>query len=106
MNLLYSVIIKPLYLIIECIYEVFYKITGIPGISVIGVSIGITLLCLPLYAVAEHWQQVERDTEKKLKPGIERIKKSFKGDEQYMILSTYYRENHYHPIMRSEERRV
>ena len=66
---------------------------------VLGVSLTVTLLCLPLYIVAEHWQQVERDTQAKLKPGVERIKKTFKGDEQYMILSTFYKQNHYHPMM-------
>ena len=34
-----------------------------------------------------------------MKDGIARIKKAFKGDEQYMMLNTYYRQNHYHPIM-------
>ncbi|UKI54053.1 MAG: YidC/Oxa1 family membrane protein insertase [Treponema sp.] len=36
---------------------------------------------------------------KKLDPGINRIKSVFKGDEQYMILTTFYKENHYHPLM-------
>ncbi|WP_052296130.1 YidC/Oxa1 family membrane protein insertase [Treponema brennaborense] len=69
------------------------------GISVIGVSFAVSILCLPLYIVAEHWQQVQRDIEKRLDPGISRIKAVFKGDEQYMILSTFYKQNHYHPIM-------
>ncbi|MCL2186300.1 MAG: YidC/Oxa1 family membrane protein insertase, partial [Treponema sp.] len=28
----------------------------------------------------------------------DKIKRAFKGDEQYMILKTFYRQNHYHPI--------
>jgi YidC/Oxa1 family membrane protein insertase len=68
------------------------------GISVIFISFAISVLCLPLYAVAEKWQQLERDIGKKLKPKADIIKKVFKGDERYMILSTYYRQNHYHPI--------
>jgi YidC/Oxa1 family membrane protein insertase len=56
------------------------------------------VLCLPLYAIAEKWRQIQRDIEEKLKPKIDKIKAVFKGDEQYMILSTYYRQNHYHPI--------
>jgi len=77
---------------------VFYHIFDNPGICLICVSVFVSTICLPLYAVAEHWQQVERDTEKKLENGVNRIKSVFKGDEQYMILSTYYRENHYQPI--------
>ncbi|MDR0575302.1 MAG: YidC/Oxa1 family membrane protein insertase, partial [Tannerella sp.] len=37
-------------------------------------------------------------TQKRLKPKLDKIKAVFKGDEQYLILSTYYRQNHYHPI--------
>ena len=98
-SLLYTVIIYPLILVIEFSFSLCSIIFHNPGISVIGVSIAVSLLCLPLYIVAEHWQQVERDTEKELEPGVQRIKKSFTGDEQYMILSTYYRQHHYHPIM-------
>ena len=70
-----------------------------PGVAVIGVSFAVSILCLPLYIVAEKWQQLQRDTEKRLEKGVERIKSAFKGDEQYMILSVFYKENHYHPIM-------
>ncbi len=98
-NILYTVILYPLVQIIEISFKVFDKLFSNTGIAVLGVSLTVTLLCLPLYIVAEHWQQVERDTQKKLKPGIERIKKAFKGDEQYMILSTFYKQNHYHPMM-------
>lgn len=98
-NFFYTLIIYPLYQIIEVVYRVFFEICKNEGISIIGVSIAVTLLCLPLYAVAENWQQIERNTQKKLAPGIERIKKTFKGDEQYMMLTTFYRQNHYHPMM-------
>lgn len=99
LNFLYTVIIYPLIQIIEFAYELFDNVFKNQGIAVIGVSIAVSVLCLPLYIVAEHWQQIQRDTEKKLDPGIQRIKSVFKGDEQYMILSTFYKENHYHPLM-------
>jgi membrane protein insertase Oxa1/YidC/SpoIIIJ len=69
------------------------------GVSIMCVSGVISLLCLPLYMVAERWQEVERNIQKQLKPKIDKIKAAFKGDEQYMILSAYYRQNHYHPVM-------
>lgn len=99
LNFFYMILIDPLYQIIEFVYMVFFKICSNVGFSVIGVSIAVTLFCLPLYAVAEHWQEVERNTQKSLKSGIDRIKKGFKGDEQYMMLNTFYRQNQYHPIM-------
>ena len=98
-SILYTTILYPLVQIIEISFTVFDKLFGNTGISVLGVSLTVTLLCLPLYIVAEHWQEVERNTQAKLKPGVDRIKKAFKGDEQYMILSTFYKQNHYHPMM-------
>ena len=98
-NILYTVILYPLVQIIEISYFLFDKLFDNTGIAILGVSLTVTLLCLPLYIVAEHWQQVERDTQKTLKPVIDRIKSVFKGDEQYMILSTFYKQNHYHPMM-------
>jgi YidC/Oxa1 family membrane protein insertase len=68
------------------------------GISVVFISIAISLLCLPLYNVAEYWQQLERDTQKRMKAKIDKIRAVFKGDERYLILSAYYRQNHYHPV--------
>ena len=98
LSALYTIIIYPLYQIIELSYRIFFEICENEGIAVIGVSVAVTLLCFPLYAVAESWQQVERDTQKRLRPGIDRIKATFRGDEQYMILNAFYKENHYHPM--------
>lgn len=98
-TILYTIILYPLVQIIEIAFMIFDKLFDNTGIAIIGVSFTVTLLCLPLYIVAEHWQQIQRDTENKLKPGIDRIKAVFKGDEQYMILNTFYKQNHYHPMM-------
>ena len=98
-NLFYTIIIYPLYQIIEIVFRAIFEIFKIPGFSIIGVSAAVSIMCLPLYAIAEKWQTIERNTQKKLKPGIDRIKATFKGDEQYMILNTFYHQNHYHPLM-------
>ena len=90
-NFFSTVIIYPLTQIIEVSYVFFNRFFKNPGISVIGVSLAVTLLCLPLYIVAERWQQIQRNTEAKLKPRTDKIKQAFKGDEQYMMLNTYYR---------------
>ena len=96
---LYTIIITPLIQITEFFYELFYEITRSQGIAVLGLSFVVTIFTLPLYMVAEQWQEKERKIQAKLKDGIGRIKSTFKGDEQYMILSVFYRQNHYHPIM-------
>lgn len=99
LNALYTIIIYPLYQIVEFVYRVFKSVFDNPGISIIGVSIVITLLCLPLYDVAEKWQEVERDIQKKMSFRVARIKKTFKGDERYMMLSAYNRLEGYNPLM-------
>ena len=98
-DFLYSIIIFPLYQIVELIYAVSLKVFNNSGYAVLVVSFGVSFLCLPLYIIAEKWQETERQIQARLKPGIDRIKSVFKGDEQYMILSTYYKQNHYHPMM-------
>ena len=80
-NFFSTVIIYPLTQIIEVSYVFFNRFFKNPGISVIGVSLAVTLLCLPLYIVAERWQQIQRNTEAKLKPRTDKIKQAFKGDE-------------------------
>jgi YidC/Oxa1 family membrane protein insertase len=97
-NFLYTVIIYPITLIIEFVFVFAQKVFKETGISVAFISVAVSLLSLPLYAVAEKWQQTERDTQKRLKPKIKKIRAAFKGDERYMVLSAYYRQNHYHPV--------
>lgn len=98
-NILYNIIIFPLTQLLEFCYEFIYEATNKPVIAVIALSFVVTLCTLPLYMVAEAWSEKERNVQEKLKPGIDRIKATFKGDEQYMILNTFYKQNHYNPIM-------
>jgi len=97
-NIFYTTIIYPIVQIIEIVFTVSQKLFKETGLSIICVSGAISILCLPLYAVAEKWQKKERYIQKKLEPKITKIKSVFTGDERYMILSTYYRQNHYHPV--------
>jgi len=98
LDTLYTIIIYPITQILEFTFFISQKLFKENVISIIFISFTTSVLCLPLYAVAEKWQQLQRDTEKKLKSKADKIKKVFSGDEQYMILATFYRQNHYHPI--------
>lgn len=99
MNPLYLIFIYPIELLIELVFQLSYKLWDSCGISLAAVSLAVSFLSLPLYIIAERWQQKERDIQKAFKPEIDEIKAVFKGDERYMILSTFYRQNHYHPVM-------
>lgn len=98
MNLIYTIIIAPIELLIEVCFVLFYKIFHNLGFSIAAISVFVTIVTLPLYHVAEQLQKRERDQRLKLQPQIDRIKSTFKGDEQYMMLSTLYRQNGYHPL--------
>lgn len=88
----------PLQIVFEIIYYFAFKLTGNLGISIVALSFAVSLLVLPLYERAEVIQKEEREIEAKLAKGVEHIKKTFRGDEQLMMLQTYYRKNNYNPL--------
>ncbi|MBQ6359793.1 MAG: membrane protein insertase YidC [Lachnospiraceae bacterium] len=98
LSVLYNLIVQPLVLIIEIIFVLMYRLLKNPGVSIIGVSLVVNFLILPLYRRADVMQEAERDKQASMKHWVDHIKKTFKGDEQYMMLQTYYRQQNYHPL--------
>ena len=98
LSMLYTFIISPLELLFEVIFMVANKIIGNEGLSIIFLSLAVNALVLPLYKRADELQTEERDIQVKMAPMIKHIKKTFKGDERFMMLQTYYRHNNYKPI--------
>jgi YidC/Oxa1 family membrane protein insertase len=98
MSFLYTLIIFPLVQIMELCYLFVYRVSDNPGLALFGVSLAVSTFTLPLYLRAEKWQEAEREIHRRLAPKIAKIKAMFSGDQQYMVLSTYYRQNRYHPV--------
>ncbi len=96
-TMLYNLLIGPLELFFEIVFVLANRVIGNPGLSIIFLSIVVNFLVLPLYKQADAMQAEERDTEEKLKHWVTHIKKTFKGDERFMMLQTYYRQNNYKP---------
>ena len=96
-SILDTVLFKPLQLLFEIIYTLANRVIANPGASIIVLSLLMNLLVLPLYKRADALQEEEKNTEQRLRRGVQHIKKVFKGDEKMMILQTYYRQNHYKP---------
>lgn len=94
---LYNVIVKPLELIIELVFAVPYWYTQNPILSIVAVSVFVNILTLPLYRRSDALQSREREKQKAMKPWVTHIRKTFRGDERFMMLSTYYREQEYKP---------
>lgn len=95
---MYQLLIYPIEIILQVFFGIFLRLTDNIGLAIIGLSICINFLVLPLYNIAERQERVEKTAQKRMEPKRNKIKTVFKGDEQYMILTAYYRQQHYHPI--------
>ena len=97
MSIIYNLFIGPLELLFETVFVLANRVIDNPGISIIFLSLAVNFLVIPLYKQADAMQEEERQTEEKLKFWTDHIKKTFKGDERFMMLQTYYRQNNYKP---------
>ena len=94
-DILYSIFIGPLEVLFEIIFSVPYELTENPAVAIFFLSLIMNLLLLPMYNRTDAIQLEAIDTEKRLRRWSQHIKKTFQGDERFMILQTYYRQNHY-----------
>jgi len=62
------------------------------------ISLIINTILLPIYKVADRWQQEEREIRDRMRKKLADIKAVFKGDERQMIVNTYYRQMGYSPF--------
>ena len=97
-TILYTLFIKPLVLIFEVIFVISDRALNNPGWSIVVLSLFVNILVLPIYHKADVIQKAERDLEEKMSATVAHIKKVFKGDERFMMLQTYYRQNGYSPL--------
>jgi membrane protein insertase, YidC/Oxa1 family, C-terminal domain len=96
-TVLYNLIIQPLSLLLDFLFACILRYTDNEGIAIIALSLAINILIFPLYKRADAMQEEERLRSQKLQSGVSHIKKAFKGDERFMMLQTYYRQNNYKP---------
>ena len=96
-QILQQLILGPIELLLDVIYAFALRKTGSIGGSIIILSLAVNLLLLPLYKRADALQKEERDRAARMKPRIDQIREVFTGSERFMILQTYYRQNHYKP---------
>ena len=89
--MIYNILIKPIELAVELIFSTAYRLTINCGISIIFVSLLINILVYPLYKRSDEIQEAAHQKQLQMQPWIDKIKKTFKGDEQFFMLSAYYR---------------
>ena len=95
--ILETLILGPLKLLFELVYQVANSIMYNPALAIIAMSLVVNVLSFPLYRRADIMQEEAKCVENKLRNGVNHIKKSFSGDERMMMLQTYYRQNNYKP---------
>ena len=97
LTILYTLLIKPLEIVFEVVYVLAYRKIDDPALAIIALSLAVNFLALPLYRRADVIQAAERDKEESLSKWVSHIKANFKGDERFLMLQEYYRQNDYKP---------
>lgn len=98
-SLLYSLFVWPVRALVEFLFLFAMRwFEGDAGVSVVFLSLMVNLFILPIYNVADRWQEEARALQKKMKPKLADIKAVFKGDERQMIVNAYYRQMGYSPL--------
>ena len=98
LDYLYYLFIAPLEWIMRTVLEAGFASFGTFGAALVFMSIVVNVMLLPLYHLAETWQESERRVQHDMEKQLRRIKHTFKGRERYMLISTLYRQHEYHPI--------
>ncbi len=74
------------------------RFLGHPGWAIIALSIAVSTLTLPLYLKADTIQHKEREKQKYMSKWMKHLRKHFSGDEYFMMVNAYYKEQNYSPL--------
>ena len=109
-NFFYNLIIQPIITLYEIVFGLadYYIFVGLlyeesVFMSILFVSVVFNLLTYPLYKKADELQNEARLKKEKMSKWVDHIKKNFKGDERFFILSAYYKENDFSPLDQLKE---
>jgi len=98
LDYLFFVFIYPIEWLLRTVLEWGISQTHSYGLGIIVLSLVINFLLIPVYHIAETWQEAERSVQKRMADKLAHIKKTFFGNERYMVTRTLYRQYGYHPI--------
>ena len=94
---LYELIIGPLELFFEVIFSIVLRIEHRSGVAICILSLCMNFLLMPLYTRTDAIQDEARNTETRIRKGVNHIKKTFHGNERIMMLDWFYHLNNYKP---------
>lgn len=98
MNLLELILIRPIELLLEVLFEVFYSWTGSYGWSLVLMSLAVTLLTAPLYYLAEKWKKEEQVIRARMARDLESIRTHYSGQKRFYLLRNLRRLHGYRSI--------
>ncbi len=95
---LYLTLIAPLEAGMRLALDFGHAQTGSWGLGLIFMSLAVNIVLLPLYHLAETWQEAERRVQHRMEAKLTEIRAVYRGQERYALMRTLYRQHGYHPI--------
>jgi len=68
------------------------------GLAIMFLSLAVNILMTPLSRIADRFQQQVNETEARLAPELQRIKKNYKGEKQSVKILALYKTEKVHPL--------
>lgn len=99
LDFLYTLFIAPLEFWMEKTLQWGFDHTQSWGWAIIVMSIVVSTVILPIYLKAEHWQEKERSIRKSFENDEAMIKRTFKGQERFAMITTMHRQAGYSPLL-------
>ena len=99
LNFLYTLFIAPIEFWMEKALDWGFDHTQSWGWAIIVMSLVVNTVILPIYLKAEHWQEEERAIRKSFEKDEAMIKRTFKGQERFAMLTTMHRLAGYSPLL-------
>lgn len=99
LDFIYTLFIAPLEFGMDKALSWGYQLTGNWGWAIIIMSLIVNTVILPIYLKAEHWQEEERSIRKSFEEDEAMIKRAFKGQERFAMITTMHRQAGYSPLL-------
>ena len=99
LDFIYTLFIAPLEFGMDKALSWGYELTGNWGWAIIVMSLIVNTVILPIYLKAEHWQEEERNIRKSFENDEAMIKRTFKGQERFAMITTMHRQAGYSPLL-------
>ncbi len=98
LDFLFFLCIYPLETVMRTVLLAAHSLTGSWGWSLVLLSIAVNVALIPVYHLAETWQEAARIAYHKMTPKLAEIKEVFAGHERWLFTRALYRLHGYSPI--------